>query len=219
MTQDIDDFIESLTQENGEFFALHAECETRYWVGCLSGEAAAEELLPRWFNELRGVEVIGRFVERVPDLTLKVLVGRQVGDEAKHALYCRHRIEQLGGSVLDYRPTPAQMALGDYLDSLAYPEEFFAAQQFTVEAQSLKRDEEVLDGFDPATAEMFRRHINPDEKFHVRLGLLGLRTFARSSAAQRRARAAARGARELHVHLMRSHREAMEKRGLPGGAP
>jgi hypothetical protein len=214
MIQNIDQFIESLALENEEYFAQQAACDTQYWGGSLSGLAAAEALLPRWFNELRGVEVIGRFIERVPDLTLKVLVGRQVGDEAKHALYCRHRIEQLGGSVTEYRPTPAQMAFGDFLDSLAYPEEFFAAQQFTVETQSIKRNEAALDCFDEVTAEMFRRHINPDEKFHVRLGHLGLRTFARSGPAQRRARAAARGARELHVRLVRSHREVMETRGL-----
>lgn len=216
--QDVDQFIEELAQENEAFFAQQGEWGTQYWAGALVERAAAEALLPRWFNELRGVEVIGRFIERVPDLTLKVLVGRQVGDEARHALYCRHRIEQLGGSVLDYKPSTAQMAFGDFLDSLAYPEEFFAAQQFTVETQSLKRNEAALSCFDAETADMFRRHINPDERFHVRLGYLGLQTFARSGPAQRRARAAARGVRELHVRLVRSHREAMEKRGLLGGA-
>jgi 1,2-phenylacetyl-CoA epoxidase catalytic subunit len=205
MTRDVDDFIRDLAEENERFFATLPESSTCYWTGPLVGRDAAEALKPRWFNEVRGVEVIGKFIERVPDLSLKVLVGRQVGDEAKHARLCRKRIEELGASVLDYRPSAAALAFGDYLDSLVYPEEFFSAQQFTVETQSLKRNDRALECFDPATAEMFRQHINPDERFHVKLGWLGLRTFARTEIAQARARAAAHRVRDIHVRMVEEH--------------
>lgn len=219
MAKDVEEFIAELTEENEAFFSGFSETATQYWSGTLEGRAAAEALKPRWFNELRGVEVIGRFIERVPDISLKVLVGRQVGDEAKHARLCRRRIEQLGSSVLDYQPSPEQLAFGDLLDSFAYPEEFFAAQQFTIETQSLKRNEAALHCFDPVTARMFEAEINPDERFHVKLGRLGLKVFARTTPAQDRARVAARAVRELHVKLVQVHRARMEDEGFFGPSP
>jgi 1,2-phenylacetyl-CoA epoxidase catalytic subunit len=214
MVQDVETFIADLDQENESFFAALPSSSKQYWSGKLTGTAAAEALKPRWFNELRGVEVIGRFIERVPDITLKVLVGRQVGDEAKHAMYCRRRIAQLGGRVEDYCPTDEQLAFGDLLDDLIFPEEFFAAQQFTVETQSIKRNEAALDCFDPVTARMFEKHINPDERFHVRLGHMGLLAFARTEIAQDRARTAARRVREVHASMVRHHRFDMDKKGM-----
>lgn len=203
----VNEFIRDLGQENEAFFSQLPDSATQYWREDMPRSEAIAALQVRWFNEIRGVDIIGRFISRVPDLTLKVLVGRQVGDEAKHAKVCRRRIEQLGGSVQDYRPTAAQLAFGDFLDELAYPEEFFAAQQFTVETQSLKRNDRALNCFDEKTAEMFRKDINPDERFHVALGHLGLRVFARTPAAQERAREAARRVRDIHSALVRSHRE------------
>lgn len=219
MAKDVDRFIEELDCENEAFFAALPEHAVHYWSGTLDGAAAAEALKPRWFNEIRGVEIIGRFIERVPDLTLKVLVGRQVGDEAKHARVCRKRIEQLGATIEDYRPSAAQMAFGDFLDDLTYPEEFFSAQQFTVETQSLKRNEAALECFDPETARMFACDINPDERFHVRLGHMGLRAFARTEVAQSRAREAARRVRDLHSAMVSLHREAMAATGLLAAGP
>ncbi|CAN7289923.1 hypothetical protein LJR230_001332 [Trinickia sp. LjRoot230] len=206
MSIDVDVFIEDLKRENESFFTALPDDATQYWHTGMSRQDAIRALQVRWFNELRGVDIIGRFIGRVPDLTLKVLVGRQVGDEAKHAKVCRRRIEELGASVHDYQPTDEQLAFGDYLDTLIYPEEFFAAQQFTVETQSLKRNERALECFDPVTATMFREHINPDERFHVALGYLGLRTFARTTAAQQRARDAACRVRDIHSRMVFAHR-------------
>jgi 1,2-phenylacetyl-CoA epoxidase catalytic subunit len=203
--KNVDEFIQELGQENEDFFSSLPTTSTQYWLDNMSGQELINALLVRWFNEIRGVDIIGRFIGRVPDLSLKVLVGRQVGDEAKHAKYCRRRIEELGGNVYDFCPTDAQLVFGDFLDSLEYPEEFFAAQQFTVETQSLKRNENALRCFDEVTANMFREHINPDECFHVSLGYLGLKTFARTSPAQVRALDAARRVREIHSAMVAAH--------------
>ena len=213
MAVEVEDFIDDLDLENEQFFEGLSVADTTYWPEELTGLAAAEALKPRWFNELRGVEVIGRFIERVPDLSLKVLVGRQVGDEAKHARMCRKRIEELGGSVLDFEPGRAQRRFGDYLDSLAFPEEFFAAQQFTVETQSIKRNDRAVAMFDDVTAKMFEEHINPDERFHAALGKAGLKVFARTAAAQGRARRAAEAVREIHVEMVREHVQRMTAEG------
>jgi hypothetical protein len=209
MTQHVEDFIAELQRENEQFFGELPDSATQYWHAGMTPQQTIGSLQARWFNELRGVDVIGRFISRVPDITLKVLVGRQVGDEAKHAKVCRRRIEELGGSVTDFRPTTEQLLFGDYLDSLVYPEEFFSAQQFTVETQSLKRNELALACFDSETAEMFRDHINPDERFHVALGHLGLKTFARTAEAQARAREAACRVRDIHSALVAAHRKSL----------
>lgn len=209
MALDAEDFIHELEEENEAFFKSLPDTDTTYWFSKMDGLAAAEALKPRWYNEIRGVDIIGRFIGRVPDFSLKALVGRQVGDEAKHARHCRRRIEALGSSVLDYQPSKEQLRFGDLLDSYAYPEEFFAAQQLTIETQSIKRNEKALARFDPETATMFEKHINPDERFHARLGFLGLQVFARTTAAQERARHAAREIREAHVAMVRAHSEQM----------
>jgi len=216
MAQDVEEFIDELNRDNEAFFGELPETDTVYWVDRMDGKAAAEALKPRWFNEIRGVEIIGRFIGRVPDLSLKALVGRQVGDEAKHARHCRKRIEALGSSVLDFEPSPEQLAFGDLLDSMAYPEEFFAAQQLTVETQSIKRNEKALARFDPDTAAMFEKHINPDERFHARLGHVGLQVFARTAAAQDRARRACEVIRESHVAMVRAHSGHMLQSGYLG---
>ena len=213
MVFQVEEFINELDRENAAFFDGLSDKDTTYWPDRLEGAAAAEALKPRWFNELRGVEVIGRFIQRVPDLSLKVLVGRQVGDEAKHARFCRKRIEALGGNVMDFEPTPAQLEFGDVLDSMVYPEEFFSAQQFTVETQSIKRNEKALARFDPETALMFEKHINKDEVFHSKLGLMGLRVFARTEQAQSRARKAAEVIRDVHVRMVREHVQRMDRLG------
>lgn len=208
MVKHVDDFIADLGAENEAFFSQLSDSSTQYWHENMSTTEAILALQVRWFNELRGVDIIGRFISRVPDITLKVLVGRQVGDEAKHAKVCRRRIEQLGGDVHDFQPTRAQLEFGDYLDTLIYPEEFFSAQQFTIETQSLKRNERALECFDEKTSNMFKRDINPDERFHVALGHLGLRTYARTEVAQQRAIDAARRVRDLHSRHVEAHRAA-----------
>ncbi|MCQ4041855.1 hypothetical protein ACFOSC_32025 [Streptantibioticus rubrisoli] len=216
MAMDVEDFIHELEEENEAYFTDLPDSDTTYWPEQMDAAAAAEALKPRWFNEIRGVEIIGRFIGRVPDNSLKALVGRQVGDEAKHARHCRRRIEALGSSVLDYQPSKEQLRFGDLLDSYAYPEEFFSAQQLTVETQSIKRNEKALARFDPETASMFAKHINPDERFHARLGYLGLQVFARTTAAQDRARRAAAEIREAHVAMVRAHSQHMLASGYLG---
>ncbi|MDR7303520.1 hypothetical protein [Haloactinomyces albus] len=205
MAREVDEFIQRLDEDNESYFASLPETDTVYWDRPLEGLAAAQSLLPRWYNEIRGVDIIGRFISRIPDMSLKALVGRQVGDEAKHARHCRRRIEALGGSIIDFQPTSEQVHFGDLLDSMAYPEEFFAAQQLTVETQSLKRNELALSRFDPETAAMFKKHINPDEHFHSKLGRVGLQVFARTDAAQERAWRAAEIIRDAHVAMVRSY--------------
>ena len=196
---DVKEFIQDLTQENDAFFSNQSKWATSYWVEEMSKEKIIQALRMRYWNEYVGYEVIARFMFRVPDPKFRMLVGRQVGDEAKHAYYVGKRIEELGGDLRE--PLPEQMEFYDTLDSFLYPEEFFAAQQFTVETQSMKRNEMALKTLDPESSEVFRKHINDDEVFHVKLGHMGIAHYCVTEAAQERARNASRAIRQKHVNM------------------
>jgi len=205
-------FIEQLGIENEGFFQKQPRWATSYWASKMDHKKTIFALRMRYWNEYRGAEVLARFMFRVSDPTLRMFVGRQIGDEAKHAFYVKKRIEELDGEV--GRPLEEQEVFYDTLDGFLYPEEFFAAQQFTVETQSIKRNEQALMNFDPTTAEIFRKYINNDEAFHVRLGHAGLAFYCITKGAQERARQAARKIREKHVAMSLSHYHLLEREGL-----
>jgi hypothetical protein len=107
----------------------------------MSGEAAIAALSIRWFNEYASSITLARLVERVHPFRLKMLTARQVGDEAKHATVCAARISALGGDVRDYVPPPEQLRFYEVLDAYPYADQFFAAMQFSTEAQGVVRNE------------------------------------------------------------------------------
>lgn len=195
----VKEFIKSLSAENEGFFANQPAKAKSYWITKLSQEEAIIALRTRYWNEYVGFEVIARFMLRVDNPHLKMLVGRQVGDEAKHAFYVKKRLEELGGDV--GQPMPEQLEFYNALDNFKFAEEFFTAQQFTVETQSIKRNEQALINLDQKTADMFKKHINTDEIFHARLGYLGMLHYCITEEAQQRALAAARLIREKHVAM------------------
>ena len=204
-------FVQELGEENEAYFRDLPTWSTSYWAKQLNRRGTIQALAVRYWNEYVGAEVIARFMARVDDPELKVLVGRQVGDESKHAYYVRKRIEALGGNV--GKPLPEQIAFYEALDGFLHPEEFFSAQQFTVETQSLKRNEQALKNLDSETAEIFRKHINPDEHFHVRLGHKGMRFYCSDTASQARATEAARLIRERHVAMSSANHRIMSEAG------
>lgn len=210
----VEEFLQSLAEDNDRFYAeLPTEHKT-YWPHRLVGDTAIEALKVRWFNEYFGTIVLSRLLEKVEHPRLKMLVARQVGDEAKHAMVCQARIEELGGSVEDYDPLPEQIEMYQILDTVQHPEEFFAAMQFTTEHEGCKRNDQALDRFDQETADVFRDAINPDEPFHVQLGWTALRILCTTEDAQRRAREACHRQRDLHVQWTKAYGQRMRERGL-----
>ncbi|MCL6561236.1 MAG: ferritin-like domain-containing protein, partial [Firmicutes bacterium] len=140
----------------------------------------------------------------------KYMLARQVADEAKHARVLAARIAELGGDVRTFQPTPEQLAFWEAIESLHEPEALFAGLQLTVESQSNRRNQQALERFDAATAEIFRCYINRDELFHEAIGRLGVRTYATTPEAQARARAACRLVRERHVAMTRGHHRRVQ---------
>lgn len=210
----IEKFLKDLAADNDRYYSnLPLELKT-YWPYRLVGEAAIEALSTRWFNEYIGTIVLGRLLERIDDLKLKMMVGRQCGDEAKHAQVCEKRILQLGGSIENYEPLPEQIRMYQVLDDYVYPEEFLAAMQFTTEHEGVKRNEQALERFDADTARMFRDSINPDETFHVQVGWSGLRILCTTEEARERAKKACYRQRELHKEWTAAYRIKMKKKGF-----
>lgn len=211
---DIEKFLVELAADNERYYNDTPPELKTYWPHRLVGDAAIEAIRTRWFNEYMGMIVLARLAEKVDHPKLKLMIGRQVGDEAKHAMVCEKRVRQLGGTVEDYDPLPEQLRLYEALDTFEYPEEFLAGMQFTTEHEGVKRNEQALDRFDRETAEMFGDAINPDEAFHVQIGWTGLRLLCGSDAARERARSACHQQRELHREWTAAYRTRMQVRGL-----
>jgi hypothetical protein len=211
---DTDAFLEALAKDNDRYYGSIPPHLKTYWPHRLVGEAAIEALCTRWFNEYLGTVVLSRLLEKVEDPKLKMLVGRQAGDEAKHALVTEQRIRALGGRVEDYDPLPEQLKLYEILDTVVYPEQFFAAMQFTTEHEGVKRNEQALTRFDAETAQMFADAVNPDEPFHVQLGWTALRVLCDTEEARQRATESCHRQRELHRAFTEAYRARMQERGL-----
>lgn len=212
--QPVEEFLADLARDNDEYYSSTPPELKTYWPHRLVGEAATEALSTRWFNEYVGTVVLSRLVEKVDDPRLKMLVGRQAGDEAKHALVTEKRIRALGGSVERYEPLDEQLHLYHVLDTVEHPEEFFAAMQFTTEHEGVKRNEQALQRFDAETAQMFADAVNPDEPFHVQLGWTALRMLCATAESQERAREACHRQRDLHRVFTVAYRRKMRDQGL-----
>lgn len=213
-TYDVEEFLRRLAADNEEYYdSIPAEQKT-YWPYRLTGEAQIEALKTRWFNEYIGTVVLARLVEKVTNPKLKLMIARQVGDEAKHAMVCERRIRELGARVEDYQPLPEQIHMYEVLDQYEYPEQFLAAMQFTTEHEGVRRNEQALERFDKDTAKLFADAINPDEHFHVQIGWTGLRILCNTAEAQERARLACQRQRELHREWTAAYRLRMMERGL-----
>lgn len=210
----VEEFLKDLRADNDRYYQDTPPELKTYWPHRLVGEAAIEALKTRWFNEYIGTIVLARLVEKVDHPKLKLMIGRQVGDEAKHAQVCERRVQQLGGRVEDYEPIPEQLHMYRVLDEVRHPEEFLAAMQFTTEHEGVRRNEQALQRFDQETAQMFRDAINPDEPFHVQIGWTGLRILCTTAEPQERARQACYRQRDLHRAWTAAYRQRMQDKGL-----
>jgi hypothetical protein len=210
----VEEFVTRLNADNQSYYDQTPPELKTYWPHRLVGDAAVEALKARWANEYLATMVLARLVEKVDHPKLKMMVGRQVGDEAKHAQVTEKRIRQLGGRVEDYEPPVEQMILYRFLDEVEYPEQFLGAMQFTTEAEGARRNEQALQRFDRETAQMFHDAINPDEAFHVQIGWTGLRVLCTTADSQERARQAAYRQRDLHRDWTAAYRARMQARRL-----
>ena len=148
-------------------------------------------------NEIEATEIAARWLVTTDDVEVKLALGRQVGDEARHYRLIGERLSKLGIDPGTVDPLAGGWGpLFRYLDTLTTTVERVAAGQFTREAVAVVKNRQFIEFCervgDRETAALYRDTIEPDERYHHELGRRLLLRFAVTAEAQAVASAAAR---------------------------
>jgi bacterioferritin (cytochrome b1) len=135
-----------------------------------AGVTVVELLVAALREEIETAEVAATWLTDEPDLTLRLGLARQVGDEARHFEAISDRIRELGGDPGSDPRTRAHSALFRYLRGLQTPAERLAAglarEAFSRLRSGLLADVAEGQG-DLATAVLCREVLGPDEVRHL----------------------------------------------------
>ena len=157
-------------------------------------------------NEVEATEIAARWLVTTEDVTVKMALARQAGDEAKHFRMIAARLAELGFDADSFNPLANGYGpLFGYLDTLRTTVERVAAGQFTREAIAVVKNRQFIEfcerAGDRATATLYKDVIEPDERFHHELGRSLLLRTATTAEAQDLARRAAARTLELAEEL------------------
>ena len=157
-------------------------------------------------NEIEATEIAARWLVTTDDVAVKLALGRQVGDEAKHYRLIADRLGQLGIDAAAIDPLAGGYGpLFKYLDTLLTTVERVAAGQFTREAIAVVKNRQFIEFCervgDRETAVLYRDTIEPDERYHHDLGRRLLLRLATTAEAQDAARRVARKTLDLAEEL------------------
>ncbi|MGH7268131.1 MAG: ferritin-like domain-containing protein [Candidatus Rokuibacteriota bacterium] len=200
-----EEFVEELDAHNGELLrrlAPEATLEPE-----VEGDLTVVNLLKVALkNEIEATETAARWLVTTGEIDVKLALGRQVGDEAKHYRLIAERLGELGFDARGFDPLAKGYGpLFQYLDTLTTTVERVAAGQFTREAIAIVKNRQFIDfceaAGDAATARLYRETIEPDERHHHELGRRLLLRYAATPEAQDAARRAARRTLELAEEL------------------
>jgi demethoxyubiquinone hydroxylase (CLK1/Coq7/Cat5 family) len=208
-------FVDQLAEENAKFWTNRDVRQD------LSAPPAARraQLLARMrqgvYNELRAAELIAAWIPWVRERELRSLLPRQLDDEQRHYQLLRRRLKELGDDPEAFEPLPEWRDLFDWLVAArSRPTlEKFAMFQFAGETQSCDGFETLIRlaaDVDPATAELYRTAILPDERVHAALGRKALLLLADTRDGERRAREACREMNERVASAYRRHRARVD---------
>ena len=169
------------------------------------------------YNELRSVELIAAWIPHVPERELRELLPGQLDDEQRHYQLLRRRLIEIGEEPDGYRPLPEWEALFDWLVACRMRPtlEKLAMFQFAGETQSCEGFETLIavaGDVDPATADLYRTQILPDERRHAAIGRRALTLLCDTADAQARARAACREMNDRIFGAYRAHRARADAR-------
>ena len=169
------------------------------------------------YNELRSVELIAAWIPWVPEREIRDLLPGQLDDEHRHYQLLRGRLRELGEDPDAYRPLPEWAALFDWLVACRTRStlEKLAMFQFAGETQSCEGFETLIalaSDVDPATAELYRSQILPDERHHAAIGRRALLMLCDTAAAQAQARAACQEMNERIFAAYQAHRARVDAR-------
>ena len=172
-------------------------------------------------NELEAAELAAYWIPSTPEVDVKLALARQAGDEARHYHLIEKHLETMGVSLDGFNPTaegygPMYTLLRGFGSTI----ERVAGAHFTREALALKKNEQFMEFCERAgeagTAELYRKHIQPDEGWHVDIGHRFLNRYVTSSEDQEKARHAVDAVLELAVKVQRKQFEEMKLSHAPG---
>ena len=172
-------------------------------------------------NELEAAELAAFWIPSTPEVDVKLALARQAGDEARHYHLIEKHLETMGVSLDGFNPTAEGYGpMYNLLRGLGSTVERVAGAHFTREALALKKNEQFMEfcerAGEAATAELYRKHIQPDEGWHVDIGYRFLTRYATSPEEQEKARAAVEAVLELAVKVQRKQFQEMKLSHAPG---
>ena len=172
-------------------------------------------------NELEAAELAAYWIPSTPEVDVKLALARQAGDEARHYHLIEKHLEAMGVDLTGFNPAgegygPMYTLLRGF-DSTV---ERVAGAHFTREALALKKNEQFMEFCERAgqgeTAELYRKHIQPDEGWHVDIGHRFLTRYAGSAQEQEKARLAVESVLELAVKVQRKQFQELKLSHAPG---
>jgi hypothetical protein len=172
-------------------------------------------------NELEAAELAAFWIPSTPEVDVKLALARQAGDEARHYHLIEKHLQSMGVDLSEFDP-----AAGGYgpmyalLRGFSSTVERLAGAHFTREALALKKNEQFIEfcerSGDAETAELYRKHIQPDEGWHVDIGHRFLLRYAVSAEDQEKARRAVESVLDLAVKVQRKQFEELKLSHAPG---
>ena len=187
-----------------ESFVAELDAQNQVALGRIAVAAAAGEpseavtvarlLLLALKNELEATECAAAWLPSTPEVSVKLALARQAGDEAKHYKMIQARLLELDVDTKTLDPLAAgRSPLLTWLLTLEGTVARVAAGQFTREALAVVRNAEFARFCramgDDTTARMYEETIQPDERHHHELGRKLLLELANTDEAQDAARA------------------------------
>jgi len=172
-------------------------------------------------NELEASEIAAVWIPTTPEVEVKLALARQVGDEAKHYRLIEEHLSGMGVDLAGFNPSADGYGpMFQLLSGFKTTVERIGAAQFTRESLALKKNEQFIEfceaAGDQATAQLYRESIQPDEEWHVRLGLTVLDKYANTAELQAQARKAVEAVLDLAVKIQNKQLKEMKVSHAPG---
>jgi len=172
-------------------------------------------------NEIEATECAAAWIGDTPEISVKLALARQAGDEAKHYRLIQKRLAELGTATDAHDPLAnGRSKLCEYLLGLKGTVARVAAGQFTREALAVVRNAEFAKFCraqgDEATARLYEETIQPDETHHHELGRTLLLALATTDEAQAAAHASSAKVLEIADELQELARLKMGISRAPG---
>jgi uncharacterized ferritin-like protein (DUF455 family) len=172
-------------------------------------------------NELEAAELAAVWIPSTPEIDVKLALARQAGDEARHYHLIEKHLQAMGADLSGFNPAAEGYGpMYALLLGFASTVERLAGAHFTREALALKKNEQFIEFCELSgateTAELYRKHIQPDEGWHVDIGHRFLTRYVRSAEDQEKARRATDLVLELAVKLQRKQFQELKLSHAPG---